>query len=180
MSFNTKKCKVMHMGKNSPNHHFVMGGQILDSIEEERDIGVTVSSDLKPSAHCAKAARTTQAVLGQISRAFNYRDRHVFVRLYKQYVRPHLEFCTQAWSPWSVAIKAALEKLESPEKGGGHSIWTKIPRVRGQAEGAGPTDPGGEATPGRHAQEASWTIKHGSKRELTVAEPRGRQQTRSM
>ena len=56
MSLNTKKCKVMHMGKNNPNHHFVMGGQILDSTEEERDIGVTVSSNLKPSAHCAKAA----------------------------------------------------------------------------------------------------------------------------
>ena len=74
MAFNTKKCKVMHMGRNNPNHQFVMCGHVLDSTEEERDIGVTVSSDMKPSAQCAKAARTAQAVLGQISRAFHYRD----------------------------------------------------------------------------------------------------------
>ena len=74
MAFKTKKCKVMHMGRNNPNHQFVMCGHVLDSTEEERDIGVTVSSDMKPSAQCAKAARTAQAVLGQISRAFHYRD----------------------------------------------------------------------------------------------------------
>ena len=57
------------MGKNNPNHHFVMGGQMLDNTEEERDIGVTVSSDMKPTTHCAKAVLTAQAVLGQISKA---------------------------------------------------------------------------------------------------------------
>ena len=117
MAFNTKKCKVMHMGRNNPNHQFSMGGLMLDNTEEERDIGVTVSSDMKPTAQCAKAARVAQAVLGQISRAFHYRDRHVFVRLYKQYVRPHLEFCTQAWAPWTVADSTALEKVQKKAVG---------------------------------------------------------------
>jgi hypothetical protein len=35
-------------------------------------------------------------VFGQIGKAFHYRDRHVIVRLYQQYVRPRLELCTQA------------------------------------------------------------------------------------
>ncbi len=59
-----------------------------------------------------KAAKTAQTVLGQISRAFQYRDRHIFICLYKQYVRPHLEFSTQAWSPWSVADRETLEKVQ--------------------------------------------------------------------
>ena len=67
---------------------------------------------MKPSAQCAVAARTAQGVLGQITRAFHYRDRHVFMRLYKQYVRPHLEFSTQAWAPWTKADKACLEKVQ--------------------------------------------------------------------
>ncbi len=33
------------------------------------------------------------------------------MRLYKQYVRPHLEFSTQAWSPWTEADKSCLEKV---------------------------------------------------------------------
>ena len=89
-----------------------MGGQVLGTTSEERDIGVIVSDTLKPTAQCQKAARTAQAVLGQISRAFHFRDRHVFMRLYAQYVRPHLEFSTQAWSPWTEADKAVLEKVQ--------------------------------------------------------------------
>ena len=45
-----------------------------------------VTCDLMPTVQCSKAARTAQLVLGQLSRAFHYRDHHVFVRLYKQYV----------------------------------------------------------------------------------------------
>ena len=80
--------------------------------EEERDIGVIVTDNLKPAAQCSKAARMAQAVLGQISRAFHYRDRHVFLRLYTQYVRLHLEFSTQAWAPWTEADKKVLERVQ--------------------------------------------------------------------
>jgi len=86
MAFNIKKCKVMHLGPKNPEHQYQMDGQPLEATEEERDIGVTMSKTLKPSAQCSKAARTAQAVLGQITRAFHYRDRHVYVRLYTQYL----------------------------------------------------------------------------------------------
>jgi ribonuclease P/MRP protein subunit RPP40 len=71
-----------------------------------------VSKNLKPASQCKKAARTAQTVLSQISRAFHYRDRHIFIRLYVQYVRPHLEFAVPAWSPWLEADKEVLEKVQ--------------------------------------------------------------------
>jgi hypothetical protein len=71
-----------------------------------------ILENLKPAAQCAKAAKTAQGVLGQLTRAFHYRDRHVFMRLYKQFVRPHLEFSTQAWSPWTEGDKSCLEKVQ--------------------------------------------------------------------
>ena len=40
-----------------------MNGEELMVTEEERDIGVTVTSNLKPTAQCSKAARTAQSVL---------------------------------------------------------------------------------------------------------------------
>lgn len=112
MQFNVSKCKVMHLGPRNPKYQYTMAGEILQETNEEKDIGVYITQKLKPGAQCAAAARTAQAVLGQISRAFHYRDRHVFGRLYKQYVRPHLEFCTQAWSPWYEEDKALLEKVQ--------------------------------------------------------------------
>jgi hypothetical protein len=48
----------------------------------------------------------------KIHRAFRYRDRHVFIRLYVQYVRPHIEFAVPAWSPWLEANKEVLEKVQ--------------------------------------------------------------------
>jgi hypothetical protein len=112
MAFNIEKCKVMHVGNNPPKYQYQMMGKILQTTEEERDIGVTVAATLKPGAQCRKAARTAQTVLAQVSRAFHFRDRHVFVKLYTTYVRPHLEFSAPAWSPSSSADRECLEKVQ--------------------------------------------------------------------
>jgi Reverse transcriptase (RNA-dependent DNA polymerase)/Endonuclease-reverse transcriptase len=112
MRFNIQKCKVMHVGRNNPQYQYMMAGQQLEATREEKDLGVIVSDNLKPAAQCAKAAKTAQTVLGQITRAFQYRDRTIFPQLYKQYVRPHLEFAVQAWSPWLQADKELLESVQ--------------------------------------------------------------------
>ena len=112
MAFNVQKCKIMHVGHTNPGHEYTMSGTRLEDTEEERDLGVIMSRKLKPGPQCAKAARTAQSVLGQLARAFHFRDRHVFVKLYKSYVRPHLEFAGQAWAPWTAADKDILENVQ--------------------------------------------------------------------
>jgi hypothetical protein len=112
MSFNLAKCKIMHVGAKNPGYEYFMRGTKLGTTEEEKDIGVTVTKNLKPSAQCNKAAGRAAAVLGQIRRNFHYRDKHTFVKLYKQYVRPHLEFSSPAWSPWLQGDKDILEKVQ--------------------------------------------------------------------
>ena len=112
MSFNVAKCHVMHIGKNNPQHQYRMDGVVLKETEEERDIGITVTSNLKPAKQCLKAAATATSVLMQILKSFHYRDRHLYMNLYKQYVRPHLEFAVTAWSPWNRADIDCLEKVQ--------------------------------------------------------------------
>jgi hypothetical protein len=99
MAFNVQKCHVMHVGRNNPRAEYKMNGTKLETTEQERDVGVVISSDLKPAEQCKKAAQTAGVVLGQIHRAFHYRDRFTYLNLYKQYVRPHLEFAAPAWGP---------------------------------------------------------------------------------
>jgi hypothetical protein len=113
MEFNIPKCKIIHVGRQNPAYKYYINGQELSEVEEERDIGVLVHSSLKPAKHCEKAANLAAAVLRQIERNFHYRDRRVFVRLYKQYVLPHLEFSSPAWSPWT---RSDIEKLENVQK----------------------------------------------------------------
>ena len=99
------------MGNNNSNYNYTMGGRILDEVDSEKDVGVTIHRSLKPSLQCAKAANKANLVLGQLARAVTYRDR-TFIRLYQMYVRPHLEYAVQSWCPWNVADKEMLEKVQ--------------------------------------------------------------------
>jgi hypothetical protein len=86
----------MHTESTNLKHEYIMDSQKLESTQEEKDIGVIITENLRPAEKCAKVAKTAQTVLSQISRAFHYRDRHIFIRFYKLYVWPHLEFSSQA------------------------------------------------------------------------------------
>ena len=87
------------LGTTTQKQAYYMNGHQLERTEVERDIGVSVAQNLKQADQCKKAARTAQTVMSQLTRAFQFRDRHVFVHLYAQYARPHLEFDVPAWSP---------------------------------------------------------------------------------
>ena len=112
MSFNTDKCHVLHAGKKNQEFLYDWGSGQLAQTLQEKDVGVLITKNLKPSLHCAKAANKANQVLGQMARAVSYRDKFTFLRLYKVYVRPHLQYCSSAWSPFSVADKEVLERVQ--------------------------------------------------------------------
>ena len=112
MSFNTEKCKVMHLGNKNFNREYFMGGQRLNTVDSERDLGVVVSNDMKVALQCAKACATANRMLGVIKRTFSSRSRDVIIPLYKAIVRPHLEYCVQAWRPHLKKDVELLEKVQ--------------------------------------------------------------------
>ena len=112
MSFNTDKCKILHVGRNNPAYSYSMNGIPLVVTEQERDIGVIISNNLRPSAQCAEAVRRASGILTQVSRSFLYRDKKIFLQLYKQFIRCHLEFAIPAWAPWTVADMEMMEKVQ--------------------------------------------------------------------
>ena len=109
MEFIKKKCHIIHLGKNNRGYEYNLGGTKLESSECEKDLGVMVHQTLKPSKQCAK---TANMVLGQLTRGVGYRDKKVFIDLYKTYVRPHLEYCVPAWCPWLIGDKELLEAVQ--------------------------------------------------------------------
>jgi len=83
-----------------------MDGQLFKSVKEVRDLGV------QPSKQWQLAYSTASRVLGMISRTISYISREVMLRLYKSLVRPHVEFCVSAWSPYYNKDKQLLERVQ--------------------------------------------------------------------
>ena len=70
---------------------------ILSKIGKEKDLGVTMNANMEISEQCRIAASKGNQVLGIIQR--NITCKSLIVPLYKAIVKPHLDYCTQAWSP---------------------------------------------------------------------------------
>ena len=72
IKFILSKYKIIHMGKYNPHYEYHIGAGKLQSDTIEKDIGVLINDNLKPSVQCQKVANTAMAVLNRILRAFTY------------------------------------------------------------------------------------------------------------
>ena len=84
----------------------------LQHVSEVKDLGVIISKDFKPALQCQAAASKARGVLFMICAAISCRQPNVFITLYKAIVRPHLEFCVQAWSPYYNKDITCLERVQ--------------------------------------------------------------------
>ena len=57
MLLNMTKCSVLHLGYNNQQKVYCMEGTQIKTTKKERDLGVFIQSDLKPSKQCVKALR---------------------------------------------------------------------------------------------------------------------------
>ena len=113
MSFNLDKCVIMHLGNKNLKYTYYMDGKAMKTTESEKDIGVYMHVSLKPSTHIAEAVKKANRALGVLLRCLSYRDKCHYIRLYKMYVRCHLETAVQAWSPWT---KQDIDNIEAVQK----------------------------------------------------------------
>ena len=100
MLFNVDKCKCLHFGFNNIEFEYMLGNDTISSCLEEKDLGITVHHSLQTSSHCANIVKKANQVLGIIRRTYDDKSKENIVQLYKSLVRPHLEYCMQAWRPY--------------------------------------------------------------------------------
>jgi len=84
MLFSLDKCKIMHLGFNNPNADYFVDNVQMQRVNEERDLGVIMSTDLKWEKQCIAAVKKGNRVLGMIKRNFIDRSKETM-------------HCTKAW-----------------------------------------------------------------------------------
>ena len=110
-----KKGHVLTLGKFENirhAHRYRMGGNELEHVADEKDLGVTIDAEMKFDEHISKKVRVANAIVGQIRRSFSYLDGDTFRRVFVAFVRPHLEYCEAVWSPHLRKNINALENVQ--------------------------------------------------------------------
>ena len=112
MLFSFGKCKCLHTEPRNTGMNYELGGSILSKTVKEKDLGVSMSANMKVSEQCRIAASKGNQIIGMIRRNITYKENSLIVPLYKAIVRPHLEYCIQAWSPYIRKDIDMLEKIQ--------------------------------------------------------------------
>ena len=112
MLFNFGKCKCLHTGHGNEDAQYTMGDTVLNTTLKKKDLGLTISADMKVSEQCGIAAAKGNQILGLIRRNIVYKEKELIIPLYKTIVRPHLEYCIQAWRPYRKKDIDMLERVQ--------------------------------------------------------------------
>ena len=85
----------MHIGNKNPCYEYTMdignNLQIINTCTDEKDLGVTFDNNLSFGPHIQTVINKANQMIGIIKRAFTFKDKFTFLRLYKAFVRPRLE-----------------------------------------------------------------------------------------
>ena len=87
-----------------------MGDTVLNTTLQEKDLGLTISADMKVSEQCGIAAAKGNQILGLIN--IVYKEKELIIPLYKTIVRPHLDYGIQAWRPYRKKDIHMLERVQ--------------------------------------------------------------------
>ena len=115
MEFNGDKCHVLTIGKfenTRYTHRYKLDIDELEHVEEEKDLGVIVDSELDFSSHINKKIGIANSIVGLIRRSFTFLDGNSFRKLFCAFVRPHLEYGQAVWSPHLQKQIDALEMVQ--------------------------------------------------------------------
>lgn len=112
LPFNISKCKALHIGNCNPCRRYKMKGRLLEHINDQKDLGVIVDSELKFHKQTAAVVKKANSSLGLVKKTFAQLDRETLPLLYKSLVRSHLEHGNVIWGPFYKEDAKLVEKVQ--------------------------------------------------------------------
>ena len=101
LKFNVEKCMVMQIGFSNTKNQYSF----------EKDLGVTFNSSFSFEDHVRNSIAKANRTIIWVTRNVISREPSVLLGLYKSLIKPHIEYCSQAWAPmarhrnWSLILE---------------------------------------------------------------------------
>jgi hypothetical protein len=106
------KTSVLHLGSNNPrNTYRILNDPIVESTIV-RDLGLFVDEKLAFEFHVDNKVLKANILCKNILRSFQFHDPSKYIDLYRIYVRPILEYCSEVYCP--VSNSRLSNSLEQP------------------------------------------------------------------
>ncbi|BHF61919.1 hypothetical protein SprV_0100489900 [Sparganum proliferum] len=98
LPFNVNKCIFLRVGGTSSPNRMVnrLTSKPLQEVDAQEDLGVWITTLLKPSLQCSKVAKSAMPILYLVKRASSSFDEGCFAKVFQTFVRPHLDFVIRA------------------------------------------------------------------------------------
>ena len=118
MDFNATKCSVIHILPSKCKHvidssyTLQVHGQTLETVEESKYLGVTISNNLTWTRHTENVTGKGNKTLCFLRRNFKDCTTQVKAATYTTMVRLTLEYATTVWSPYLQKDIKAVEQVQ--------------------------------------------------------------------
>ena len=112
LAISVNKCCVLSIGNSRIPVSLNIDNRELTQVTQNRDLGVTVTSNLSPSPHIHAIVSRAQSRALAIHRSFLSRDISLLIRAYKVYVRPLLEHNSVVWFLASVGDIEEIQRVQ--------------------------------------------------------------------
>ena len=115
LKFHPEKCKHMKISKskNEETNTYKLLGQDIETVTQEKDIGVIIDPELTFENHLCEKVKKATSIFAVMRRTFKYLDTKSFLVIYKTLVRTHLNYASSVWAPYKMKY---IEKIESVQK----------------------------------------------------------------
>jgi len=110
LSLNTAKCKVLHLGANNKKYSYHLAHNPILSTNQIRDLGVIIDSNLKFHVQALTASSKARRTGNYLLKHLSFVNCKMLKILINSFIRPHLEYCIQAWRPFYQKSFSVLER----------------------------------------------------------------------
>ena len=117
LKFHPEKCfnLTIGIGEGEESSYHMMIDNVkhkMTKIEEIKDIGVIIDSNLKFEKHINAKIVTANKILGIIRRTYMFLNKEIFLPLYKALVRSHFDYAMSIWNPHMIKFIESIESVQ--------------------------------------------------------------------